>query len=227
MKVAMLVAAGTGTRMGTDKLWLNVDGLPIVGHAWRRYDGSSEVDAIVLVIRPEKREAFEALAPQLGLNKPFKLVEGGQERQDSVWSGLNACPSGTRWVAIADAARPCTASQLIEDCYRQAQAHGAVVAASRVTDTLKRVTDSEISDTVDRDGLWAVQTPQVFSFELIFKALEQVRGSGYSFTDDTAACQHVGIPVRVVESGAPNPKVTFPGDLPYVRWLLANPTEDA
>jgi len=167
------------------------------------------------------------LAPQLGLNKPFKLVEGGQERQDSVWSGLNACPSGTRWVAIADAARPCTASQLIEDCYRQAQAHGAVVAASRVTDTLKRVTDSEISDTVDRDGLWAVQTPQVFSFELIFKALEQVRGSGYSFTDDTAACQHVGIPVRVVESGAPNPKVTFPSDLPYVRWLLANPTEDA
>lgn len=222
MKVALMVAAGKGQRMGSDKLWLELDGLPVVAHTWRHLDQAASVDQVVLVVRNESRASFEALGGRLGLRKPYTFVDGGAERQDSVWAGLQSCPSGTQWVAIQDAARPCTSSALIDTCFQAAERHGAVVAAHRVADTLKRVDDGDrIEETVNREGLWAVQTPQVFSMELIVRALTRVRSDGRVLTDDTAACEHAGIPVWVVESAQPNPKVTYPSDLPFVSWLLA------
>ena len=179
MKVALMVAAGKGQRMGSDKLWLELDGLPVVAHTWRHLDQAASVDQVVLVVRNESRASFEALGGRLGLRKPYTFVDGGAERQDSVWAGLQACPSDTQWVAIQDAARPCTSSALIDACFQAAERHGAVVAAHRVADTLKRVDDGDrIEETVNREGLWAVQTPQVFSMELIVRALTRVRSDG-------------------------------------------------
>ena len=170
MKVALMVAAGKGQRMGSDKLWLELDGLPVVAHTWRHLDQAASVDQVVLVVRNESRASFEALGGRLGLRKPYTFVDGGAERQDSVWAGLQSCPSGTQWVAIQDAARPCTSSALIDTCFQAAERHGAVVAAHRVADTLKRVDDGDrIEETVNREGLWAMQTPQVFSMELIVR----------------------------------------------------------
>ncbi|MEC7199658.1 MAG: 2-C-methyl-D-erythritol 4-phosphate cytidylyltransferase, partial [Verrucomicrobiota bacterium] len=110
MKVALMVAAGKGQRMGSDKLWLELDGLPVVAHTWRHLDQAASVDQVVLVVRNESRASFEALGGGLGLRKPYTFVDGGAERQDSVWAGLQSCPSGTQWVAIQDAARPCTST---------------------------------------------------------------------------------------------------------------------
>ena len=223
MNVAIIVAAGKGTRMGSDKLWLEVQGIPIVGHTWLTFDRSEVIDQIVLVVRDERQPAFRDLARRIKFQKPFQFAPGGQERQDSVWNGLQCCSLDCEMVAIQDAARPCTHPSHIRACLKAAKEHGAVVAAQKVTDTLKRVDgDLGIESTVDREGLWSVQTPQVFRFEVIQKAMRSVRERGLVVTDDTAACEAIGYKVNVVAGDHPNPKVTYPGDLPYISWLLAN-----
>ncbi len=227
MNVAIIVAAGKGTRMGTDKLWLEVQGIPIVGHTWRTFDRSEVIDQVILVVREDRQQEFQDLAQQIQVRKPFYFAPGGKERQDSVWNGLQCCSEDCEMVAIQDAARPCTHPTHIRACLDAAREHGAVVAAQKVTDTLKRVDGAlSIESTVDREGLWSVQTPQVFRFEVIRKAMQSVRDQGLVVTDDTAACESIGYSVKVVPGDHPNPKVTFPGDLPYISWLLANLSDD-
>ncbi|MGE3308475.1 MAG: 2-C-methyl-D-erythritol 4-phosphate cytidylyltransferase [Limisphaerales bacterium] len=223
MVAAVIVAAGLGKRFGpdTDKLFLEVAGLPVVAHTWRRFDRCEVIDEVVLVIRAGLESAFQDIGRTLSLAKPWRLVSGGDERQDSVWNGISAVSKGVDVVAIQDGARPCTAPEVIAETVVAAREVGAAVAAQRVTDTIKESGDGlTIDRTVDRSRLWAVQTPQTFRTEIIVRALEAVRNQGARVTDDTAACERLGIPVRLVESKAPNPKVTYPGDLPFVRSLL-------
>lgn len=223
MVAAVIVAAGRGTRMGpgVDKLFLEVAGRPVVAHTWARWDAAPGVDEIVLVVRAGLEDAFGELAESLGLRRPWRLAPGGAERQDSVWNGLAALSAGIELVAVHDGARPAVAPDLITATLAAARAAGAAVAAQRVTDTLKEGDgDGRIVRTVDRSRLWAVQTPQAFRVEVLRRALEAVRGRGLTVTDDTAACELIGQPVTLVESAAPNPKVTTPGDLPYLEWLL-------
>lgn len=213
--------------MGTDKLWLEVQGIPVVGFTWRAFDCLDAIDQVVLVVRENRKPDFDQLAQKIQVQKPFQYVLGGKERQDSVWNGLLSCSEDCELVAIQDAARPCTHPNHIRDCLKAAKEHGAVVAAHKVTDTLKRVdSDFSIESTVDREGLWAVQTPQVFQYEVIRKAMQAVRDKGLVVTDDTAACESIGYAVKVVPGDHPNPKVTYPGDLPYISWLLANSPDD-
>lgn len=224
MVSAVIVAAGRGTRMGpgVDKLFLEVAGRPVVAHAWARFDAAPGVDEIVLVVRAGMEDAFAEMAEELGARKPWRLAPGGAERQDSVWNGLSAVAAGTEIVAIHDGARPCTAAALIAATIAAARETGAAVAAQRVVDTLKEDdSGGRIARTVDRSRLWAVQTPQTFRLDVIRSALAAVRERGLHVTDDTAACELIGQPVALVESAAPNPKVTVPGDLPYIEWLLA------
>jgi len=124
-------------------------------------------------------------------------------------------------VAIQDAARPCTSEAIINASIDAARQMGAAVAAQAMTDTVKESADGKlISRTLDRTRLWAVQTPQTFRVEVIRRALSVVREKGLRVTDDTAACELIGQPVRLVTGPAPNPKVTVPADLPYVELLL-------
>ena len=223
MVAAILVAAGLGKRFGpdADKLFLEVAGRPVVGHTWARFDASDVIDEVVVVVRSGMESAFGEIGATLSLRKPWKLAVGGRERQDSVWNGLQAIGTAAELVAIQDGARPCTSEEVIRATISAAAETGAAVAAQRVTDTIKESGDGRIIDrTVDRARLWAVQTPQAFRTAVIRRALEEVRALGMLVTDDTAACELIGQPVRLVESRVPNPKVTYPGDLPYVRSLL-------
>jgi 2-C-methyl-D-erythritol 4-phosphate cytidylyltransferase len=223
MVSAIIVAAGKGTRMGAnvDKLWLEVAGRPVVAHTWKKFDDTPVVDEIILVVRAGMQTHFKELAAQFHFQKPFKLVVGGAERQDSVWNGLEAASPKTKIVAIQDAARPCTSAELIAATIEAARETGAAVAAQPITDTIKETTDGKIiSRTVDRSKLWSVQTPQTFSIEVIRKAILAAREKNLVLTDDTAACELIGQPVRLVKSISPNPKVTVPGDLPFVESLL-------
>src|SRR5581483_4809103 len=115
MVCAVIVAAGKGTRMGpnVDKLFLELHGCPVVAHTWRRFEAAAGIDQLVLVVRDGMQSAFTELAATYGFGKKYVLVPGGKERQDSVWNGLAALPSGTEIVAIQDAARPCTSLELI------------------------------------------------------------------------------------------------------------------
>lgn len=223
MVSAIIVAAGRGTRMGAnvDKLWLMVAGRPVVAHTWQRFDDAPAVDEIIVVVRDGMQADFKELAGQFHFKKPFQLVAGGAERQDSVWNGLEAVRAGTEIVAIQDAARPCTSADLIAATIQAARATGAAVAAQPVTDTIKETADGGlISRTVDRSKLWSVQTPQTFRTEVIRRAIAAARDRGLVLTDDTAACELIQQPVRLVKGAAPNPKVTVPADLPFVESLL-------
>jgi 2-C-methyl-D-erythritol 4-phosphate cytidylyltransferase len=220
---AIIVAAGKGTRMGAnvDKLWLEVAGRPVVAHTWQQFNDAACVDEIILVVRDGMQSHFIELAEKFNFQKPFQLLVGGTERQDSVWNGLAAVSPKTEIVAIQDAARPCTSADLIAATIAAARETGAAVAAQPVTDTIKETVDGKIiSRTVDRSKLWSVQTPQTFRVAVIRRAISAAREKGLVLTDDTAACELIGQPVQLVKSVTPNPKVTVPADLPFIESLL-------
>ena len=219
----VIVAAGGGSRMGQgDKLFLDIAGLPLIGHTWRRCDLFPDADEIILVTRDDMRTLFEELAKRIDARKPWQLVTGGAERQDSVWNGVNATAADSGLVAIQDGARPCTPRSAIQAALAAARETGAAVLARRVGDTLKRGDGQlQIVGTIDRENVWAVQTPQVFRREIILAALAKVRDEGLSITDDTAACEVLGQKVKLIECNQPNPKATTPADLPYIESLLA------
>jgi 2-C-methyl-D-erythritol 4-phosphate cytidylyltransferase len=223
MTSAIIVAAGKGTRMGADvdKLWLEVAGSPVVAHTWRQFNDAKCVDEIILVVREGMQPHFLDLSLKHHFQKPFRLVVGGVERQDSVWNGLTVLSPESEIVAIQDAARPCTSGELIAATIVAARETGAAVAAQPVTDTIKETADGKvISRTVDRSKLWSVQTPQTFRVAVIRRAISAAREKGLVLTDDTAACELIGQPVQLVKAVAPNPKVTVPADLPFIENLL-------
>lgn len=206
-----------------DKTFLEIAGKPVIAHTWQRFATAKCIDEIILVVRDGMQSAFQELAEKFSLKKSFRLVIGGKERQDSVWNGLQAVSPKTEIVAIQDAARPCTSEALIEATVAAARETGAAVAAQAITDTIKESADGKIIErTLDRSRLWAVQTPQTFRLEVIKRALAEVRKQGLLVTDDTAACDLIGQPVRLVVTPQPNPKVTRPEDLPYISLLLQN-----
>ena len=223
MNVALIVAAGKGTRMGPgrDKLFLDLNGRPVIAHTWKRFDDADCIDAIVLVVRQGIEADFARIGKEFGFRKPVHFAAGGAERQDSVWNGLEALPAGAEIVAIQDGARPCTPTAVIRESINVAREMGAAVAAQRISDTVKESIDGKvISRHLERKLLWAVQTPQTFQVSVIRKALAAVRAKGLSVTDDTAACEAIGQPVQLIESAEPNPKVTLPSDIPYICQLL-------
>lgn len=228
MNSALIVAAGKGTRMGahTGKLFLKLAGRPIIAHTWQRFEDAPGIAEIILVVRAGLQSAFAEMAAQYRFRKPFRLVVGGAERQDSVWNGLGAVPPSAELVAIHDGARPLVTVELIEATLRAAAETGAAVAAQPVTDTIKESEDGRtIARHLDRRRLWAVQTPQTFRVEVIRRALAAARERGLELTDDTAACELIGQPVRLVPCATPNPKVTVPADLPFLESLLHGGTQ--
>ena len=204
-----------------DKLFLEVAGRPVVAHTWQRFEEAACIDEIIIVVRKGREKLFAELAQKYGFQKPFRIVVGGAERQDSVWNGLQALSAAAEVVAIHDAARPCVSEELIAATVKSAEETGAAVAAQPVTDTIKQSADGRfIQRTLDRSQLWSVQTPQTFRVEVIRRALTEVRRRRLIFTDDTAACELIRQPVRLISRITPNPKVTVPGDLAVVEMLL-------
>jgi 2-C-methyl-D-erythritol 4-phosphate cytidylyltransferase len=223
MVSGIIVAAGKGSRMGpnVDKLFLEVNGSPVIAHTWRLLDRLPAIDEIVIVVREGMQGSFQELGKQYEFSKGFRLVAGGQERQDSVWNGLQAVSPAAEIVVIQDGARPCTRADVIAATITAAREMGAAVAAQPVTDTIKESADGQlVARTLDRARLWAVQTPQTFRTEIIRRALTEVRRQGVIVTDDTAACEFIGQPVKLVVSTQPNPKVTRPEDVGMIQSLL-------
>ncbi len=221
MNAAILVAAGKGTRMGADKLFLELAGRPIIAHTWQRFNDAKCIDEIIVIVGEGRQKEFETLAERFYFQKPFRIVAGGLERQDSVWNGLEALSPGAEIVAIHDAARPCVTVETIAATLSAAQQTGAAVVAQPMTDTIKESGDGRtVLRTLDRSKLWAVQTPQTFRVEIIRRAIAAAREKDVIFTDDTAACELIGQPVQLVPSATPNPKVTVPGDVPFIELLL-------
>lgn len=218
--VAILLAAGSSTRMGSiDKLWVELDGSPLIAHALRTLAALPEVSAVVVVTPTAQHAALQALAA--GLPVSVRCVEGGMRRQDSVAAGIAAAPDA-EWYLVHDGARPLAGLELCARVLAAARERGAAIPAIPVADTIKRVDgDGLVAETLDRAPLRAVQTPQAFAGALLRRAHEHALATGSEGTDDASLVEALGEPVATVPGEAANLKVTTPADLELVRALVA------
>jgi 2-C-methyl-D-erythritol 4-phosphate cytidylyltransferase len=206
---------------GTDKVFAEVGGRPLVAHAVSALHGSPVVGSIVLVLAEANVERGQELVRKLGLAKVSAVVAGGPRRQDSVRRGLAALPE-CEYVAVHDGGRPLATAALVERGLELARESGAAVPARRPADTVKEAgADMVVERTLDRERLWACQTPQVFRRDLLERAHREVAAD---VTDDAAMVEALGEPVVLFEGERWNLKVTTPEDLEWVRWMAAGVT---
>ena len=222
MLSALIVAAGSSQRMGFDKLFADLAGRPVVAWSVAAFEACAAVDGIVLVTRPEKEATFRELARREGWTKLRAILHGGAQRHLSVWNGLQTLPrAADDFVAVHDGARPLVTPDMIARCLALARETGAACCAAPVSDTLKRADPAgRIVGGVDRENLWAMQTPQTFSVPALVAAYRQVIDAGLAVTDETSALEHAGQPVSLFHSGDFNLKITYPPDLELARHLL-------
>lgn len=216
---AVIVAAGSASRMGgIDKVMASLGGKPMILRTAEAFQRCAAVSDIVIVTRPDLIRSISDLCA--GLDKVRMVVAGGKTRQESVGLGLNALPKGTELAAIHDGARPLVTDAVIDRAVRAANSYGAAAPAVPVKDTIKVVRGGLVAETPDRAELQAVQTPQVFDFDLLRGALKRAQKDGAAVTDDCSAVERVGMAVKIVEGDERNLKVTTPMDLKIAEMLL-------
>ncbi len=220
---AVIPAAGHGVRMGRKKQGLMVAGLPVLRWTVDVFEATVAVSGVVVTVPAEDVEAWQRRLA--GCRKVRAVVAGGAERQDSVRLGLGALPPEVAWVAVHDGVRPCITPELVERVVAEARLHGAAIAALPVIETVKRGTDGWVKETVERDGLWAVQTPQVFGVEMLREAHRRAAAEGVRATDDAALVERLGLPIRLVPGLPGNVKITRPEDLVLAEALLERRAE--
>ena len=224
--VAVVPAAGQGLRMGPGpaKQFRRLAGVPLLTHTLRAVASAPCLEAVVVVVPPGQEEATRAqcLEPH-GLGGKVRVVPGGARRQDSVANGVQvAAHLGARWVVVHDGVRPLASPALFARVLEAARQHGAAVAALPSSDTVKRAGPGDlVQATVERQGLWLVQTPQAFGLELLQKALERARREDWSATDEAGLVERMGEKVKLVMGERGNLKVTTPEDLDLVAPGLA------
>jgi len=222
---AIIPAAGFGTRMGTDipKQFLELAGEPILVRTIRIFLEHPSICPVVVVLPAEHLESGrEQLLPAFDdqLQQQLIFTPGSDTRQQSVHNGLSALPAAVEGVLVHDGARPMVTVEVIDRCIEGIKAHGAVIAAVPVKDTLKEVDQSSILSTVDRSGLWQAQTPQAMRRKLLEQAFLHAEATRFIGTDEASLLEHAGIPVSVVEGSEQNIKITRPEDLAVASGLL-------
>jgi 2-C-methyl-D-erythritol 4-phosphate cytidylyltransferase len=206
--------------MGFDKLFAAIAGKPVIAHTIRAFERASSVRTIIVVAREDRHNEIKTIVRDEKSGKVRSIIPGGKHRQDSVRAGLDHLDSATRWVAVHDAARPLITPEQIERVFQQCTNHGAAVLAEPINDTLKRADgDLLVSGSVDRDQLYAMQTPQIFERQLIEEAYRAV-GAENIVTDEVSAVERIGRKVVLVASGDFNFKMTYPRDLPLADFVL-------
>ncbi len=218
---AIILAAGTGSRMGADitKQKMLLCGRSVISRTVGTFYECDCIDGIVVVGR---RDELEFLKNELSsyAGKIHAVVAGGSTRFESAKAGFGALPDGVTHIAIHDGARPLVTEGIIKAVVNAAEIHGAATDATPIYDTVKRVDNNGfIRETLDRSTLLGARTPQAFSYEIYAKALESA-GDGADVTDDNMMAEAVGVSVYAVASDIPNPKITTMSDLKYADFLL-------
>lgn len=219
--VALIPAGGLGTRLGnrTPKQFLALGGGPILAASAVHFTRHPAISAIVVAAPADHlqraRRALRGLRGRAGVT----VVAGGRTRQESVWLALQDAPDDAELVVVHDGVRPFITRGLIDAVVGAAVAAGAAICALPVTETIKRVRGDEVEATVDRAGLWTVQTPQAFRAELLREAHEKARRDGVIGTDDAALVERLGHRVKVIRGLEGNLKITTPADLRRARRM--------
>ncbi|HEX7573571.1 MAG TPA: 2-C-methyl-D-erythritol 4-phosphate cytidylyltransferase [Bacteroidota bacterium] len=221
----VIAAGGKGRRMGvgTPKQFLSLGGVPVLERTIAAFHSLRAVREIVLVVPAGCIPRTRALVRRAGFRKVADVVEGGEERQSSVFNGLKRCSFRSGVVLVHDAVRPLVGRRTIMSVISAAGRYGAAVAGMPVRDTIKIESQKRpgfYSRTLRREELWAVQTPQGFMFPLLWEAHRKVRSSGFIGTDDASLVERMGIPVRIVPGTVTNIKITTPDDRKLAEFLL-------
>lgn len=218
---AVLVAAGSASRMGgIDKIMQPVGGIPLIVRTAQVFANCPSVAQMVIVTREDLVNPIRDLCAQYEIAKLLDVVCGGATRTDSVCCGLERLPENTRLVAVHDGARPLVTEKLIEDTIARAVKCYAAAPAVPVKDTIKIAKDGQISATPDRSKLFAVQTPQVFDYDLLLAALADAKKKNLTLTDECSAVEALGKTVYLTEGSDENLKITTPVDLALAEAIL-------
>ena len=224
---AVILAAGQSTRMGKiNKQLYSLGGKPVLAHTLLAYQKCPLIREIVVVTKPEEFDAVYELSQKYKITKLKQLAIGGATRQESARRGVEKLSDKVKYVAIADGARCLTTPAQITKVCLAAFRTKAACAGHLISDTVKRATVlGNVQETVDRTGLWQVQTPQVFHTALYHAALVKAERDQFTVTDDASLIEHLGFQVRLVECGASNIKITFPEDLSLANAIYRARTE--
>lgn len=223
---AVVPAAGSATRMeGQDKLLLPLGDRPVLVWTLQALESSDLIREIVVVTRPDLIVPVGQMCKEYGLGKVTKVVVGGETRSASVFAGLGEVSKRAELTAIHDGARPLVTVDVIDKAILQAASYGAAAPAIPIKDTVKRASGGMSEETLDRENLFAVQTPQVFRTDLIRGALQKALEDGESLTDDCAAVERLGMRPALTEGSEENIKLTTPIDLLVAEALLAGREE--
>lgn len=224
MKTAVIIpAAGIGKRLpgNVSKQFLEINGTPVVSWTIHKFLYLDSITSGVLVVQQDELDRARLLFDSdVNFKQKFKIVSGGDHRQDSVYNGILALSDKTELVLVHDGVRPLVSSGTISECIRMATDHGACITAVPVKDTIKRVKDGWVQQTIPRDQVWQVQTPQAFRYDLLYQAHQQAKRMKYYTTDEAALLEWLGIPVAVVQGDYRNIKITTHEDLVLAKLLL-------
>ena len=224
--MAIIPAAGTGTRMGSRKVkqFIDLGGKPILAVTLSHFQKCNLVDKMVVVV-PEDDVDYcnREIVEKYELSKVFKVVAGGERRQDSVRKGLEAIDNLCKWVLIHDGVRPFVTIELIEKLIKAKEQYRAVIAGLPVKETVKELDgQGMVLQSVQRSNLWLIQTPQIFQYEDLMRAHQQALDSGWEeATDDAFLVEKMGIPVKIIKGEENNIKITTPQDLNIARFLMS------
>ena len=222
---AIIAAAGLSERFGGDvtKQMTEIRGVPVLIHPLKAFEQADCIHEIVVVAKLNEISAWEILCREHGITKVTKIVQGGFTRQESVLCGLDAVDKKSKFVAISDGARCLITPDIINSVCRSAYKYKAATAAHRSTDTVK-IADKKgfIDSTADRDTIWLAQTPQVFKTKLYRAAAYTALKKGFTATDDNSLVENIGHPIRLVECGAQNIKITTREDIAIAEGVLCD-----
>jgi 2-C-methyl-D-erythritol 4-phosphate cytidylyltransferase len=208
MLSVIIVAAGSSQRMGFDKLMASLNGKSVLAHTVNAFLQSSAVSEIILVSTEERYY-------QLGItDSRLKLTSGGKNRHDSVSRGIAAVAKEAEYIAVHDGARPFISQDQINRTIEAAKKYGAATSAAKITDTVKRSnTENFVIESISRENLWAMETPQIFKSDLLKKAYLFIDQNNLQVTDEVSALELINIHTYLVENLTPNTKITYPQDL--------------
>jgi 2-C-methyl-D-erythritol 4-phosphate cytidylyltransferase len=228
MNIAIIAAAGAGTRMASDrpKQFLLLAGTPVIFHTIKVFEECDSIHEVIVVLPAEESAGFLSRAGKFGLRKVARVVPGGTTRAESVKRGLMAIRSATaEIVAVHDGVRPFVAVEEISSVVTAAHADGAAILVAPVTDTVKQISDRTVVQTLDREVLRRALTPQCFRYELLREAYQRADVNDSSLTDESALVEQLGHRVSIVEGSARNIKITTAEDLVVAEALLKQSTD--
>jgi 2-C-methyl-D-erythritol 4-phosphate cytidylyltransferase len=225
---AVIPAAGQGKRMRGEgnKLFLEIAGTPILVYTLRTFQNSKSIEEIVIVAARDEIALIKKIIEKYGFDKVVKVVEGGEQRQQSVQAGIRALSPAINRVVVHDGARPLLKVKELDHFIQEAQEYDAAIMAVPLKDTVKLVDDKNfVIETPDRDKLRAVQTPQAFSKSLLDEAHKEAEKKGFLGTDDASIIEWLGLPVKILDGSYENIKVTTPEDMCLAESIFAKRSE--